>query len=175
MNIKAKKAQDANATNKFVGMVIILLVLIVILIFVTKPQILDWIKNQPMFAPPVDTTKSLTADEAKALNYEAIGTVSIDTRTNTAFQQYFVWINDTTALAKTPIYWQVKDNVNGDIKISKAWSTDPTIGIVKNYFFLINFTQYAQQKSLFPNEQLMLKLNGSKYIGGILYKMKAPA
>jgi hypothetical protein len=73
---RSKKAGSEFSIEKVILLILGILVLVAVIIFITKPQILDWIRNQPGYSPPLDSESELTCDQMKVLGYYKIGYVT---------------------------------------------------------------------------------------------------
>jgi hypothetical protein len=235
--IKSKKAESL-AIGKLIGLIIAIAILILAFMTFFNPKILNWIKGLPGSEPPTDSTKVLTPDEMRLLDYEKIGKVELGKNENTRNRQYYVWILEKNKYTQsecelvankekgytwklacydsygflsdnindlkcqkykedfgqacfdennflaynekwilTPLYWDwdITDSYNGAIRYSEfLWDTK--IGEIKNNFFILDPETYNSYRlklnQLGINQETMNKLNGSRYVGGGLYRYR---
>lgn len=63
MTTKYKKAQESLTSNKLITMILLILVILGVLMFLMKPQFLDWIKNLPGYEGQPDTNISIVGGD----------------------------------------------------------------------------------------------------------------
>ena len=87
---ESKKAASEFSMQKVIVLILAILVLIAIVVFITKPQILDWIRNQPGYAPPLDSESEMTCDQMKLLKYQKIGYVTFEEKPWDFSKHYYI-------------------------------------------------------------------------------------
>ena len=94
--LREKRAAGSEfSIEKVIILLLAILVLVAIIVFITKPQILDWIRNQPGYNPPADNESEMTCDQLKTLGYDRIARVVYDERSGDFGKHYYIdFINE---------------------------------------------------------------------------------
>jgi hypothetical protein len=86
---KSKKAFEFGL-QKIIILILVILVVIAAFVFIFKPGILEWIRNQPGFSQPMDNETEMTCDQLKTLSYYKIGKVVLERKTLDIVRHYYI-------------------------------------------------------------------------------------
>ncbi|MBM3246940.1 hypothetical protein FJZ17_00140 [Candidatus Pacearchaeota archaeon] len=177
--LKNKKAAESLAISKIITLILVLLVIVAVVLFFTKPEIFGWIRNLPGFQQSPDNENTLTPTQIKALNYELIGKIELKQE---SVKDFYIIFLDNVGTSEKPSYKEIPSNLyvelnegQGEIIINVpgAWN-DKTLGTIKNYFFVINSIYYHKYiGSVDVNEIYVRKLEGAKIVGAEIFKSKS--
>src|SRR3989338_6805603 len=127
-----KRAAEGLVMNKIVVTILVLLVVLSFIVFLTKPDILNWIKNLPAWQGPAGETIELTEDQAAALGLELIGKMVYEQRKENGdlTKHWYVSLyNEKKQLKPTNLYlnYNIGEGTSGDLELSIG-GINPKVG-----------------------------------------------
>lgn len=157
-------------SNKLIVLILIAMTIAVVVIFILKPDILQWIKNLPDYKYGYDEDVPVGGADAGIISKLkcpenlpfAVGIISIDKglykiRTNSQTNLY---------LKENNIFLEKSGWLGSDISAEKIGSsTDSIINLDENWISGKNFFEYRHAKGILPSRQFLLNLDKAKIVG----------
>jgi len=141
-----KKASSELTVSKIIAIILVLIVVVTIILWAFRVDILSWIKGLPGFQQNPDETKEVSSDTMKTLGYEQIGVAETVNGITT------LKINRGGSYVTLPFYAEFNSGYEGKIYApKKRWgldwaSWDAQIGVVQGEHFLIDWVAYENYK-----------------------------
>lgn len=183
----SKKGASELTFNKVIILILVILVILGVLIFLFKVDIMEKIRNLPGYESNPDQTINLSEDQLKLLNYAPVGQIlAPEKRDYSLFNQWYfeVYKIDSNYSILQKIRTRIMldwagstSQSNGNIVIARAWETDIVIGqMIDNRLTLtVSKNDYLNYKRIYdslPDYSDLIKLNNAKYLGGTLFITK---
>ena len=182
-----KKAATELTFNKIIVLILVILVILGVLMFLFRADILEKIKTLPGYESNPDETINLSEDQMKLLNYTPIGSIASSVKSYKYFSKQYIEIykldkdfNKIDSIETRLILESSSgtSQANGDIVIARSWDSSIVIGKMEDNRIIITVRQadylnYKKQYDALPDYADLLKLNNAKYIGGTLFVTKS--
>jgi hypothetical protein len=158
MKINTKRAQESLVSTKLIGIILLVLVILVLAMFLFKPQIMDWIRNLPGYETPQDQEIDFTnmpADEIAKLGCNqkiaVLGSKDIS-------YTYYVDLREVS------IYDSTSSNPRKIIPVFDVYNPIDYVFKIRNSIFKKDIILgHIQNNRLSINSNIILKYNLKEY------------